>query len=90
MVAILGYMVNGSYAMAGVKPIKSLELHYTIIQFLIMDNIKTWNPGTFAVPIYQYVTTSKYDNRLLVVRGTPGMFKRSSCFEVPKNQFISY
>ena len=29
---------NGSYTMAA-EPIKSLELHYTMIQFLIMVNI---------------------------------------------------
>ena len=29
---------NGSYTMAA-KPIKSLELHYTMIQFLIMTDI---------------------------------------------------
>ena len=31
---------NGSYTMAA-KPIKSLELHYTMIQFLIMRKYKT-------------------------------------------------
>ena len=31
---------NGSYTMAA-KPIKSLELHYTMIQFLIINNYST-------------------------------------------------
>ena len=35
MVAISWPWYNGSYTMAA-KPIKSLELHYTMIQFLIM------------------------------------------------------
>ena len=34
MVAISRAWYNGSYTMAA-KPIKSLELHYTMIQFLI-------------------------------------------------------
>ena len=38
MVAISRAWYNGSYTMAA-KPIKSLELHYTMIQFLIMKNI---------------------------------------------------
>ena len=36
MVAISRAWYNGSYTMAA-KPIKSLELHYTMIQFLIMS-----------------------------------------------------
>ena len=35
MVAISRPWYNGSYTMAAAKPIKSLELHYTMIQFLI-------------------------------------------------------
>ena len=38
MVAISWAWYNGSYTMAA-KPIKSLELHYTMIQFLIMNII---------------------------------------------------
>ena len=38
MVAISRAWYNGSYTMAA-KPIKSLELYYTMIQFLIMPNI---------------------------------------------------
>ena len=37
MVAISRPWYNGSYTMAA-KPIKTLELHYTMIQFLIIDN----------------------------------------------------
>ena len=37
MVAILRHRYNGSYTMAS-KPIKFLELHYTIIQLLIILN----------------------------------------------------
>ena len=37
MVAISWAWYNGSYTMAA-KPIKSLEMHYTMIQFLIMSN----------------------------------------------------
>ena len=40
MVAISRAWYNGSYTMAA-KPIKSLEMHYTMIQFLIIGNIKT-------------------------------------------------
>ena len=39
MVAISRPWYNGSYTMAA-KPIKTLELHYTMIQFLIIDNIE--------------------------------------------------
>ena len=39
MVAISGAWYNGSYTM-GTKPIKSLELHYTVIQFLIIEVIR--------------------------------------------------
>ena len=35
MLAFSGAWYNGSYTIAA-KPIKSLELHYTTIQFLIM------------------------------------------------------
>ena len=38
MVAISQPWYNGSYTMAA-KPIKSLELHYTMIQLLIVNNI---------------------------------------------------
>ena len=38
MVAISRAWYNGSYTMA-TKPIKTLELHYTMIQFLIMTDI---------------------------------------------------
>ena len=38
MVAISRAWYNGSYTMAA-KPIKSLELHYTMVQFLIIKNI---------------------------------------------------
>ena len=38
MVAIPRAWYNGSYTMTA-KPIKSLELHYTIIQFLIIGFI---------------------------------------------------
>ena len=38
MVAISRPWYNGSYTMAA-KPIKSLELHYTMIQFLIKNII---------------------------------------------------
>ena len=38
MVAISRAWYNGSYTIAA-KPIKSLELHYTMIQFLINNNI---------------------------------------------------
>ena len=38
MVAISRPWYNGSYTMA-TKPIKPLELHYTMIQFLIMIDI---------------------------------------------------
>ena len=37
MVAFSWAWYNGWYTMAA-KPIKSLELHYTMIQFLIIDN----------------------------------------------------
>ena len=37
MAAISRPWYNGSYTMAA-KPIKSLELHYTMIQFLIIHN----------------------------------------------------
>ena len=39
MVAISRAWYNGSYTMAA-KPIKSLEWHYTMIQFLIIRNLK--------------------------------------------------
>ena len=39
MVAISRPWYNGSYTMAA-KPIKSLELHYTMIQFLIIRGIQ--------------------------------------------------
>ena len=39
MVAISRPWYNGSYATAA-KPIKSLELHYTMIQFLIINHFK--------------------------------------------------
>ena len=38
MVAVSKAWYNGSYTMAA-KPIKSLELHYTMIQFLIIGFI---------------------------------------------------
>ena len=38
MVAIFRASYNGSYTMAA-KPIKLLELHYTMIQFLIINII---------------------------------------------------
>ena len=41
MVAIFRALYNGSYTMAA-KPIKSLELHYTMIQFLKMDDM-SWS-----------------------------------------------
>ena len=41
MVAISRAWYNASYTMAS-KPIKSLELHYTMIQFLITSIIKNW------------------------------------------------
>ena len=44
MVAISQAWYNGSYTMA-TKPIKSLELHYTMIQFLIILDI----PDIFAL-----------------------------------------
>ena len=37
MVAISGAWYNGSYTMAA-TPSKSLELHYTMIQFLVFNN----------------------------------------------------
>ena len=37
MIAISSAWYNGSYTMVA-KPIKSLELHYTMIQFLIINN----------------------------------------------------
>ena len=40
MVAFSWAWYNGSYTMAA-KPIKSLELHYTMIQFLIINNYST-------------------------------------------------
>ena len=48
IVAISWAWYNGSYTMAA-KPIKSLKLHYTIIQFLIMSDIKpaAIRPGKF-------------------------------------------
>ena len=51
MVAISRPWYNCSYTMAA-KPIKSLELHYTMIQFLIKSNI----PGIFhglAAMVYE-------------------------------------
>ena len=44
MVAISRPWYNDSYTMA-VKPIKSLELHYTMIQFLIIRNMSTFDSG---------------------------------------------
>ena len=41
MVAISRAWYNGSYTMAA-KPIKSLELHYTMIQFLIKPDIRDY------------------------------------------------
>ena len=38
MVAISQLWYNGSYTIAA-KPIKMLELHYSMIQFLIITNI---------------------------------------------------
>ena len=38
IVAISWAWYNGSYTMAA-KPIKSLEMHYTMIQFLIKANV---------------------------------------------------
>ena len=38
MVSISRAWYNGSYTMAA-KPIKSLELHYTMVQFLIINII---------------------------------------------------
>ena len=50
MVAISRAWYNGSYTMA-TKPIKSLEMHYTMIQFLIitislmrLQTYKSWGP----------------------------------------------
>ena len=51
MVAFSWAWYNGSYTMAA-KPIKSLELHYTMIQFLITSNIWTVNV---------YFSSQKYD-----------------------------
>ena len=42
MVAISRPWYNGSYSMAA-KPIKSVELHYTMIQFLIKHVIKNYS-----------------------------------------------
>ena len=49
MVAISRAWYNGSYTMAA-KPIKSLELHYTMIQFLIIRDIRvqSWNSKTLS------------------------------------------
>ena len=46
MVAISKSWYNGSYTMAA-KPIKSLKLHYTMIQFSIMGDIS----GTYVICI---------------------------------------
>ena len=46
MVAISWAWYNGSYTMAA-NSIKSLELHFTMIQFLIID-ISSLYPGIFA------------------------------------------
>ena len=51
MVAISRAWYNGSYTM-GVKPIKSLELHYTMIQFLI----KEYTPWKTAVDLLNTLT----------------------------------
>ena len=53
MVTISRPWYNGSYTMAA-KPIKSLELHYTMLQFLIIGNVSsnlsaTANSKTFRL-----------------------------------------
>ena len=40
MVAISWAGYNGSYTIMAAKPINSLELHYTMIQFLITSRIQ--------------------------------------------------
>ena len=48
-------MYDGSYTMMA-KPIRALELHYPMIQFLIKVNIHRGNLLTI-LPIYQYSPT---------------------------------
>ena len=62
MVAISRVWYDGSYTIAA-KPIKTLELHYTMIQFLIIPNIH----------LYSLTSGWALDNRILyflLVQGT--------------------
>ena len=58
MVAISRAWYNGSYTMAA-KPIKSLELHYTMIQFLIISIISllTLITNIIYTFVYNFLTT---------------------------------
>ena len=60
MVAISRAWYNGSYTMAA-KPIKSLEMHYTMIQFLIIIVIPLTLVG------YEMITANLAMHTLLVI-----------------------
>ena len=59
MVAISRPWYNGSYTRA-VKPIKSLELHYTMIQFLIIVFIQVWESWSSAFRGREYHGTQEF------------------------------
>ena len=63
MVAISRAWYNGSYTIAA-KPIKFLEIHYTMIQFLIMNHIL--QPGQSYNKMYG--TEPRYNKILVKMR----------------------
>ena len=71
MVAIFRPWYNSSYTMAA-KPIKSLELHYTMIQFLIITNIAS---SAEAMPVqYQnYYISMVYSSVLFLLTWQPNL-----------------
>ena len=67
MVAISRPWYNGSYTMAA-KPIKSLELHYTMIQFLIIGIIPQFDHVIpFLVKSHRLPVKFRIDFKILLL-----------------------
>ena len=63
--AISRVWYNGSYTIAA-KPIKTLELHYTMIQFLINTNTLSWQKACAAVVSFPRTHEDNLVHRLCV------------------------
>ena len=63
------------------KPMKTLELHYTLIQFLIINDVHTFSPMT--VPVKGFIPVTKTDLSTEVPNSTPPRFVYSEVVCLP-------